>query len=326
MGQSLTKILRKFQKPNERLSSYYIISTALIGLISIVTAVICFDTYIWITFLLYPLIFITLCRSVVLLHDAGHYALYKKRWQNSVAGNLMGLLNLIPSEMFSYMHYMHHVAVGNLDKRHLNPELKTLTTEEYVNASTFQKLGYRIMRSVFSRVILTPLGLFLVTRIPLPMLDFKGKLSALVYNVVITCLILLAVKYNFLLALIVGYFIPLFACYILVSIVFYLQHQFEETNWQDSKDWSLTEASLEGSSFLIFGKFMKIVTLNIGYHHIHHLNSGIPCYNLAIAHNQIKDSITYKEVKISKAFSHMRGKLWDVKSKKLIHYSEIKKF
>ena len=28
-----------------------------------------------------------------------------------------------------------------------------------------------------------------------------------------------------------GYFIPLYSCYILVSIVFYLQHQFENTYW-----------------------------------------------------------------------------------------------
>jgi omega-6 fatty acid desaturase (delta-12 desaturase) len=87
---------------------------------------------------MYPIIFIVLCRSVVLLHDAGHNALYKEKWKNSLAGNLMGLMNLIPNELFSYLHNMHHAAVGNLDKRHLNPELNTMTTEEYKSATFFQ--------------------------------------------------------------------------------------------------------------------------------------------------------------------------------------------
>jgi omega-6 fatty acid desaturase (delta-12 desaturase) len=179
------------------------------------------------------------------------------------------------------------------------------------------------MRSAFSRIFLTPLALFFVTRIPLPKLRLKAKLYTLAYDVLIIVILILASKYGFMLSLFVGFFIPLFACYILVSIVFYLQHQFENTCWLENEDWSLTEASLEGSSFLIFGRFMKTVTCNIGYHHIHHLNPLIPCYNLEKAHNKIKNDITFKEVKISQFFSHMKGKLWDKKHKKLVSFKSV---
>jgi omega-6 fatty acid desaturase (delta-12 desaturase) len=272
---------------------------------------------------MYPIIFIVLCRSVVLLHDAGHNALYKEKWKNSLAGNLMGLMNLIPNELFSYLHNMHHAAVGNLDKRHLNPELNTMTTEEYKSATFFQKLGYRFMRSAFSRLVLTPLAMFLVTRIPLPRLRLKEKLFAIAYDILLAGILFIAIKYDFLFSMLIGFFIPLFACYILVSIVFYLQHQFEDTHWLKHEDWSLTEASLQGSSFLIFGQFMKTITCNIGYHHIHHLNPLIPCYNLEKSHNEIKNNISFKEVRVSEVFKHMRGKLWDEKQKKLVGFKSV---
>lgn len=324
MDYLLNKILRNFQKRNERLSTHYILSTAIMGFSSIILAVASFNTLPWLTFLMYPIIFIFLCRSVVLLHDAGHNALYKEKWKNSLAGNLMGLINLIPNELFSFMHNMHHSAVGNLDKRHLNPELKTLTTKEYQAASFFQKMNYRFMRSAFTRLVLTPLAMFVVTRVPLPKLRLKDKLFVLAYDVLIAGILILAFKYGFFLSLLIGFFVPLFACYILVSVVFYLQHQFEDTHWSKNENWNSTEASLQGSSFLIFGRFMNKVTCNIGYHHIHHLNSRIPCYNLEKAHIEIKNDISFKEVRVSQVFNHMRMKLWDEDKKKLVPFKSIK--
>ena len=72
MDYSLKKVLMSYQKPNESLSTYYILSTVLLGFSSIILSVASFNTLPWVTFLMYPFIFIFLCRSVVLLHDAGH--------------------------------------------------------------------------------------------------------------------------------------------------------------------------------------------------------------------------------------------------------------
>ena len=323
MEQSLKKILRTFQKPNERKSSYYILSTAILGFSSITLSVICYQYLWWVTFLMYPIIFLILCRSVILMHDAAHNALYKEKWKNSLAGNLMSLLNFTPNEFFGYMHNMHHATASNLDKRHINPEAMTLTKEEYLNASLSKKISYRFMRSPLFRLIFAPLGMLLVTRIPLPQLRLKEKIFTISYNFLIMLIFYAAYKFNFLSGLIVGYLIPLFACYVLVSIVFFLQHQFEDTYWINSNDWNNEDASLQGSSFLVFGSFLQKVFCNIGYHHIHHLNPLIPCYKLADAHNKVKNKILFKEVKLSQLFVHMKGKLWDQKLQKLVSFSEI---
>ena len=323
MKSSLKKILRSFQKPKESISNYYIFSTAILGFVTIFLSILSFQKIPFVTFLLYPIIFFTLCRSVVLLHDASHKSLYKKRWKNSLAGNLMGLLNLIPNEFFSYMHNMHHATASNLDKRHINPEAMTLTTEEFIKSSVFKRMIYRFLRSAFFRLIIAPLVMILITRIPLAQLRLKEKLITIIYDFLIVAVIYFAIQYNWILSLVIGYFIPLYACYVLVSIVFYLQHQFEDTYWVNSDNWKNEDASLHGSSFLVFGTFMKKITCNIGYHHIHHLNPLIPCYNLDKAHKKVENIITYKEVKFSHLFRHMKGKLWDSKLNKLVSFSEI---
>ena len=323
MDNSITKELRQFQVRNERLSTYYVSTTAFLGYLSIFLAVVSFKTFPLATFLLYPIVFALLCRSIVLMHDAGHNSLYKKKWLNSVSGNLMGILCLIPVDFFSYLHHKHHASTGNLEKRDINPELKTMTVNEYEKSSKTEKWVYRLMRSGFTRFILIPIILLVVTRIPLPILNLRGKLAALTYNVRIGVLLFVSIKFGFLLSLIFGYFIPLFACYALVTIVFYLQHQFEDTLWLKGEDWNNYDASFEGSSYLKMGKLMNLITINIGYHHIHHMNPNIPGYYLSKAPDYIKDSISFKEVRISEVFRHMRSKLWDDKTKKLIHYSEI---
>ena len=320
MKISLNKMLRSFQKPVESISNYYILSTAFLGFICIFLAVISFHKFIIITFLMYPLIFLILCRSVVLLHDASHNALYVKQWKNSLAGNLMSFLNLIPNEFFGYMHKMHHATAANLDKRHINPEAMTMTIEEYINSRLQKRIIYRFLRSAFFRLIIAPILMLLVTRIPLPQLGFKEKIITLIYDFLIAGIIYLAIKNNCINSLLFGYFIPLYLCYILVSIVFYLQHQFENTYWISSNNWTNEDASLHGSSFLVFGPFMKKITCNIGYHHIHHLNPLIPCYNLSKAHDHVENFITFKEVKLSQLFSHMKGKLWDKKLHKLVDF------
>ena len=68
--------------------------------------------------------------------------------------------------------------------------------------------------------------------------------------------------------------------------LFYVQHQFEDAYWQSAADWSYTDAALRGSSYLKLPRVLQFFTGNIGLHHVHHLNSRIPNYNLQRAHDE----------------------------------------
>ena len=67
--------------------------------------------------------------------------------------------------------------------------------------------------------------------------------------------------------------------------LFYVQHQFEDVYWENSENWSYTEAALQGSSYLKLPQPLQFFTGNIGLHHVHHLNARIPNYNLQRAHD-----------------------------------------
>ena len=62
--------------------------------------------------------------------------------------------------------------------------------------------------------------------------------------------------------------------------LFYVQHQFEDTLWAESRDWDLHEAALHGSSHYDLPALLRWFTANIGIHHVHHLCSRIPYYRL----------------------------------------------
>ena len=62
--------------------------------------------------------------------------------------------------------------------------------------------------------------------------------------------------------------------------LFYVQHQFEETCWDQRRELDFHEAALMGSSHYDLPGVLRWFTANIGVHHVHHLCSRIPYYRL----------------------------------------------
>ena len=66
--------------------------------------------------------------------------------------------------------------------------------------------------------------------------------------------------------------------------LFYVQHQFEDSYFEDEAEWDYVKAAVEGSSYYKLPKVLQWVTGNIGFHHVHHLSPRVPNYNLEKAH------------------------------------------
>ncbi len=62
--------------------------------------------------------------------------------------------------------------------------------------------------------------------------------------------------------------------------LFYVQHTFEDSYFEEDKDWEYVKAAVEGSSFYKLPKIMQFLTGNIGFHHVHHLSPRVPNYKL----------------------------------------------
>jgi omega-6 fatty acid desaturase (delta-12 desaturase) len=106
--------------------------------------------------------------------------------------------------------------------------------------------------------------------------------------------------------------------------LFYVQHQFEDAYWQHSERWSYASAALRGSSFLRLPQPLQFMTGNIGYHHIHHLSSRIPNYNLQRAHegNPVFQSVP--TLSLWDGLRAVRLKLWDEQRGRLVTFAQAR--
>ena len=73
---------------------------------------------------------------------------------------------------------------------------------------------------------------------------------------------------------------------ILAVALFYVQHQFEDTYWEQKSGWDYKTSAIEGCSVLKLPKILHWMSGNIGFHNIHHLSHNIPNYNLEKAYNE----------------------------------------
>ena len=83
-------------------------------------------------------------------------------------------------------------------------------------------------------------------------------------------------------------------------------------------------SSVRGSSYYKLPRLFQWLTGNIGFHHVHHLSSRIPNYNLekCVKENPILSKyaniITFKD-----SLKSIHAKLWDEKKKRLISFKEF---
>ena len=108
--------------------------------------------------------------------------------------------------------------------------------------------------------------------------------------------------------------------------LFYIQHQFEGVYWERSDNWDYTAAALQGSSFYKLPKVLQWFSGNIGFHHIHHLSTRIPNYNLQSCHEGDR---LFQQVKPITLWLSLRApplRLWDEESKRLVGYAHIHQF
>ncbi|MCF8329427.1 MAG: fatty acid desaturase [Crocinitomicaceae bacterium] len=279
----------------------------------------------WLTLVLAIPSGILLCRFFVIEHDCGHNSFFTDRRHNKIAGLILGFFTLVPSRVWNHIHDAHHGKVGNLDQRKANPELWTMTVTEFINAPFLKRFGYRIFRSVIMRLLITPLIWMIIPRIPIPHLGLKIMASVMAHNIIYAVILYsILVSDNFIPFAII-YLLPVYLFNVMASIMFYLQHQFETTSWENDNNWDLYTASIHGSSYVKTGRFMGWLTGNVGCHHIHHLNTKIPCYELPIATEKVSPYVDVDVIYLKELFHHLNCVLWDEETKRLIPFSELKK-
>ena len=278
----------------------------------------------WVTLLLAVPAVGFLTRLFIFQHDCGHGSFFKSSRANNAVGTLIGVLTLTPYWYWRRTHAIHHATSGNLDRREFG-DVDTLTVKEYKALSPWGRFAYRVYRHPFVLFVLGGSYQFILKhRFPfdIPANWRKEWASVMGTNLAIAGLVLLAWRLigieRFLLVQ-----TPIIVLMGMVGIwLFYVQHQFEDTYWRKSPEWSFHRAAMEGSSFYDLPRILHWFTGNIGYHHIHHLASRIPNYNLPACSRDVPETRHVTRLTLADSLRCARLHLWDEDEGRLVAFRE----
>ena len=71
------------------------------------------------------------------------------------------------------------------------------------------------------------------------------------------------------------------------TLLIFSQHTFNPSYVVNNETWNAKDSAFRGSSFIKIPFWLKYFTGGIEYHHIHHMNSKIPNYNLRAYHEEV---------------------------------------
>ena len=263
-------------------------------------------------------------RVFIIFHDCGHGSFFKSRVANDVVGTLAGVLCFTPYYRWRWEHAVHHSSSGDLDRRGTG-DVWTLTVQEYLEASRWKRMAYRLARNPFILFVVAPMALFLVIeRLPgRKRTGLRERMSVHLTNLMIL-----------LVAIGMSRFMGWKAYILLQSIViliagsagvwlFYVQHQFEDVYWERRESWDYFKAALQGSSFYKLPRILQWFSGNIGFHHIHHLSPRIPNYHLEKCHRSEPLFQSVKAVTLLSSLKSFSFRLWDEQRRKMVGYRAL---
>lgn len=102
-------------------------------------------------------------------------------------------------------------------------------------------------------------------------------------------------------------------------LTFSVQHNFEGAYATDTAQVNHYKAAIEGTSMLMLPKVLNWFTADIAYHHLHHLSTAIPNYNLAACHREFEDLFRdVRRVHLNEIMSTFKYQLWDPQKQKVV--------
>jgi acyl-lipid omega-6 desaturase (Delta-12 desaturase) len=266
-----------------------------------------------------------LVRTFIIFHDCTHGSFLHSKRANAWLGAGLGLLVFEPFARWKHDHAIHHATSGDLDRRGVGDVL-TLTVREYEERSVRGRMSYRLLRNPLVMFGLGPVAAMMIG----PRIVSRDARPRLRRSVMRTNLALLGLIGG--LCWLIGWQSYLLVCVVPALLagsvgiwLFYVQHQFEDVYWASGESWSYAAAALRGSSYLRLPSLLRFCTGNIGYHHVHHLDTRIPSYNLPRAHERLAVFKDVPALSIVDAVRSVRLKLWDESNRRLVTFREARR-
>lgn len=263
-------------------------------------------------------------RLFVIYHDFNHEAILRKSPIASVLMTILGILMLAPRSIWSETHQHHHTNNSKFSRMVIG-SFPTISTKTFYGLSKSQKTWYLMLRHPLM-IGFAYMPIFLVSFCLWPFFEnpkkyFDCGIAAVVHGLIFCALFVLGgwstVIYSLLL--------PCTIMFAIGGYIFYAQHNFRAAILRDDDEWDYLDAALNSSSFIKMNRLMRWFTANIGFHHVHHVNSRIPFYRLPEAMQALHELQQPKITSLHpmEIWKCLQLKLWDPERNRMITLSEL---
>jgi acyl-lipid omega-6 desaturase (Delta-12 desaturase) len=278
----------------------------------------------WITLLLAVPTAGLLVRTFIIMHDCAHGSFLPWKRANSIIGWITGVLTVTPFGQWRHDHNLHHASSGDLDRRG-HGDVDTLTVREYLALPRKARIKYRLIRNPLVLFGIGPIHFVLNNRIPARGSTATKRQNVSVWstNIAIAVIYVAASLWLGWSAVLLIYGPAMYLAAAAGIWLFYVQHQFEGTYWQQHANWDYATAAIRGSSYLKLPAVLQWFTGSIGLHHVHHLGPRIPNYALEQCHeeNEVFHQVTI--ITLAQSVRTLRLTLWDEARAQLIGFRDI---
>jgi omega-6 fatty acid desaturase (delta-12 desaturase) len=259
-------------------------------------------------------------RIFVIYHDQQHHAILPKSQLAEWLMRGVGIISLSPSSIWRASHNHHHNHNSKLKGSHIG-SFPIMTKDNFIKSSPGKRRLYLFVRHpltiLFGYVFVFLFGMVIYPFFNHPKKHFDCLIAFIVHVAIGTALFLFGGGVSAVLLTLVG---PLFIASAIGSYLFYAQHNFPGVSFTDNEGWTYEKAALESSSCMKTSAIMGWFSANIGYHHIHHLNSKIPFYRLPEVIRSIPELQAPKTTSLSPVdiYRCLSLKVWCVETQQMV--------
>jgi omega-6 fatty acid desaturase (delta-12 desaturase) len=295
-------------------------------------------------------------RVFALMHECGHHSLFHTRRLNQGFGFTLGVLSGMPQYVWSRHHNYHHTHNGNWAK--YRGPYTTASIGEYAAMTRAQQWFYRWKCSPllapavgFIYLIFNPrytwlrgsialVGHLVSGKIKQPSVSLREHFASFrtrywqseqeYWHMFWNNAVLLSMWAVMSWLCGPALFFSIYVISVSLAggagiVLFTVQHNFEHAYASDTANWDYDVGAMSGTSFLILPGFLNWFTIDIGYHHIHHLSPTIPNYCLVDCHNEnqhlFSDVRRLRLADVRRALSYI---LWDTRAQRIISVAEFR--
>ena len=316
-GKELILATKPFAKEDRNKSWWYMLSTLV--LLLTVTAVAFFAPWWPVKIVAGIAEALIIVRFFVIYHDYLHHTILQKSAVANAIMTAFGIYILAPKSIWKRSHDYHHNHNSKLFSASIG-SYPVATRRKFQSMSARERREYLLIRHPLT-VLLGYLSMFMYGMCINSLLSSPRRhLDSLLSLVLHAALITLTIIFLGWQAWLAGIMIPFFISTALGAYLFYAQHNFPGVIFQSNEDWAYETAALKSSSYMKTNAFWAWVTANIGYHHIHHLNSRIPFYRLPEVMEQLPElqqatvtTLSFKDIRAC-----FRLKIWDPQLQQMV--------